>query len=77
MLLKAKDDFKNKGIEIDVKNSYIIGDDEKDILAGKLVGLKTIKIGEYSEIADMVREGFREAVQAILEREKRWINLLC
>jgi len=74
MLLLAKDDFKNKGIEIDVKNSYIIGDDEKDILAGKLVGLKTIKIGKYLETADMVKEDFREAVYAILEREKRWIN---
>jgi D-glycero-D-manno-heptose 1,7-bisphosphate phosphatase len=66
MLLLAKEDFKNKGIEIDVKNSYIIGDDEKDILAGKLVGLKTIKIGKYSKIADMVKKDFREAVQAIL-----------
>jgi histidinol phosphatase-like enzyme len=74
MLLKAKDDFKNKGIEIDVENSYIIGDDEKDILAGKDMGLKTIKIGEYSGMADMVKSDFREAVQAILEREKRWIN---
>jgi D-glycero-D-manno-heptose 1,7-bisphosphate phosphatase len=71
MLLLAKEDFKNKGIEIDVKNSYIIGDDEKDILAGKLFGLKTIKIGEYSKMADMVKKDFREAVQAILEEKRR------
>ncbi|MBU2461970.1 HAD-IIIA family hydrolase [bacterium] len=71
MLLKAIDDFKNKGIEIDLKNSYIIGDSEKDILAGKLVGLKTIKIGEYSEMADITKSDFRQAVKAILARDKK------
>ena len=71
MLLAAKADFKSKGIEIDVENSYIIGDDEKDILAGRAMGLKTIKIGEYSMVADMVKEDFKQAVQAILELSPR------
>ncbi|MDI6752564.1 MAG: HAD family hydrolase [bacterium] len=69
MLLKAMDDFKSKGIEIDVKNSYMIGDSEKDILAGKQVSLKTIKIGEYSMTADMTKRDFREAAKAILEEK--------
>jgi len=68
MISKARDDFRNKGIEIDLKNSYIIGDAEKDILAGKAMGLKTIKIGEYLQDADMVKEDFRQAVKAILEK---------
>lgn len=68
MLFSARDDFRNKGIEIDLKNSYIIGDSEKDILAGKAMGLKTIKIGEYLQDADMVKEDFRQAVKAILEK---------
>jgi len=39
MILKAKKDF-----NIDLKNSYIIGDSERDILCGKRAGLKTIRV---------------------------------
>ena len=66
------DDFRNKGIIIDIKKSYMIGDSEKDILAGKAVGLKTIRIAE-DIMADncLVKESLLSAVTAIITMEAR------
>lgn len=41
LLLKAADDF-----NIDLKNSWMIGDSENDIKAGKAAGCRTVLIGE-------------------------------
>ena len=66
MILKAIKDFRDIGIEIDLKKSYMIGDSEKDMLAGKKVGLRTIKIGEYLEIAETTKENLLEAIKVIV-----------
>ncbi len=63
MILKAIRDFKNKGVEIDIENSYMIGDSESDIIAGKAVGLKTVKIGKYFGIADIMAERLMDFVK--------------
>ena len=72
MILNAIDDFRNKGIIIDIKKSYMIGDSEKDILAGKAAGLKTIRIAE-DIMADncLVKESLLSAVTAIITMEAR------
>ena len=41
MLLRAAKDF-----NIDLQKSYMVGDSESDILAGKAAGCKTVLIGE-------------------------------
>lgn len=50
MIIKAINDFKNRGIDINLKNSYMIGDSKTDILTGKAVGLNTIKVSEYLDL---------------------------
>jgi histidinol-phosphate phosphatase family protein len=67
---------------IDVENSWMIGDSTTDIKAGKNVGLNTALVltgeagrdGKYDEPADIVCEDLSEAVCKILERDvrKRW-----
>ena len=44
MLLKAAEDF-----NIDLKQSWMIGDSQSDIEAGKAAGCKTAYIGEDGE----------------------------
>lgn len=41
---------------IDIKNSWLIGDEETDIVAGKQIGCKTIKIQTNSTIQDAVEK---------------------
>ena len=41
---------------IDAGQSYIIGDSERDIEAGKKAGLKTIKIDSNQNLLDIVKE---------------------
>lgn len=53
MINRAIGDFREKGIDVDIENSYMVGDSEQDILLGKAVGLKTVKIGEPSPFCDM------------------------
>ena len=67
MILRAIRDFKDQGIEIDLERSYVIGDSEKDITPAKAVGLKAIKIGRYSPVADINKKSLLEAVRAIIE----------
>lgn len=45
MVAKAFRDFEARGIRIDAGESYLIGDEDKDMLAGKAAGLRTIRIG--------------------------------
>ncbi len=68
MILKAIKDFKDNDIEMDLERSYVIGDSEEDIIFGKTVGLKTIKIEKYSSVADITKKNLLEAVRAIVKR---------
>jgi len=67
MILRAIKDFRDHNIEIDLERSYVIGDSEKDIASAKALGIKTIKIGEYSPEADINKRDLLEAVEAIIE----------
>ncbi len=68
MILEAINDLKEQGVQIDFKNSYMVGNSETDILAGKNSGLITIKIGGYSTLSDLNEKTFLEAVRCILKR---------
>ena len=67
MLLKAAQDY-----HIDLANSWMIGDRESDIKAGKAAGCKTILVGNIpsSEKADYFCQNLSEAVNYILEKQK-------
>ncbi|WP_456420257.1 D-glycero-alpha-D-manno-heptose-1,7-bisphosphate 7-phosphatase, partial [Methanocaldococcus infernus] len=62
MLLKAKEKW-----NIDFNKSWMIGDDERDILAGKAVGCKTIRIlyKEEKTEADFVVKDLYECVKIV------------
>ena len=70
MILQARDDF-----NIDLGQSFIIGDSTRDIMAGCNAGLKTIlvrtgyagKDGRYDCRPDFVFENLREAVDFIID----------
>lgn len=57
--------------DIDLPNSYMVGDRLTDIEAGDKAGTRTIFIGDENVDADFVTESLYEAVQWILEREER------
>ena len=67
-----------KKYNIDIKNSYIIGDSTIDIELGRRVGLKTIlvktglagKDAKFNIEADLVTEKLKEAVLKIIQTEK-------
>ena len=63
MLLKAAEDF-----NIDLSQSWIIGDGENDILAGKAAGCKTALIGNESFGQDITAETLIEAVRLIMKQ---------
>jgi D-glycero-D-manno-heptose 1,7-bisphosphate phosphatase len=44
MILKAIEEFEKKGININLSESYMIGDSENDVLTGQAAGVMTIKI---------------------------------
>ncbi|MFO0753199.1 MAG: HAD family hydrolase [Thermodesulfovibrionales bacterium] len=67
MLLRAVSDFGRKGVRIDIANSYLIGDSESDILAGKAAGVRTIRIGDSPRSAGSVKRSLLEAVESINE----------
>ena len=50
LLLKAIDDF-----SIDVNNSWFVGDSDSDIIAGRSVGCKTIKINSKINLEKAVK----------------------
>jgi phosphoglycolate phosphatase-like HAD superfamily hydrolase len=51
---------------IDLENSYMIGDSENDILAGKNAGCKTVLIGKEDYQQDKTASSLLEAVEEIL-----------
>jgi D-sedoheptulose 7-phosphate isomerase len=65
-------DLRRRGISIDTKKSYMIGDSYSDILAGKRAGLKTVRVVENCDVKsghdDM---GLLEAIQTIINSKKR------
>ncbi len=62
MLMKAAKDY-----NIDLEESYMIGDSENDILAGKNAGCKTVLIGKEDYDQDITVGSLLEGVQKILE----------
>lgn len=66
MIFQAIQDYKRGGIELTMPDSYMIGDSDSDILAGRAAGLRTIKIGTASANADFTSENLNDAVQFIV-----------
>ncbi|WP_066505426.1 D-glycero-alpha-D-manno-heptose-1,7-bisphosphate 7-phosphatase [Abyssisolibacter fermentans] len=62
MLLELRDKY-----SIDMNQSWMIGDMETDITAGKRAGCKTAKIGKRSKQADINGSNLEEVVNKILE----------
>lgn len=62
MLLKAAEKY-----NIDLSNSWMIGDEKCDILAGKNVGCRTVLIGDADFRQDNTAGSLLEAVELILE----------
>lgn len=52
--------------QLDLKNSWMIGDRTSDIQAGVAAGCKTIKIGDTEPLADFNCKNLQEAVNFIL-----------
>jgi len=50
MIIQASNDF-----DIDLQSSWMIGDNDSDILAGKNAGCKNIKIENNSNLPDMIK----------------------
>ena len=71
MLYAAAED-----LNIDLKQSFLIGDSERDILAAKAAGCKTVgvrtgkNIDNFSVVPDHVFENILEATQFILSKDK-------
>ena len=68
MLLRAAADY-----HVDLSKSWMIGDRESDMLAGKNAGCRTVLVGqtiESSEFADFRFKNLVEAVDFILENRK-------
>lgn len=67
MLFKAQEDF-----NIDLNKSWMIGDSERDIQAGKNAGCKTVLItsGKNDFDADFCASNLKEAVEIILEEQE-------
>lgn len=72
MLLKASQDF-----NIDLNNSWMVGDGENDVKAGIAAGCKTalIKNSKINEIddsfgADLVAENLLESIKKIFKRRR-------
>lgn len=62
MLLRAAKDF-----NIDLQKSYMVGDSESDILAGKAAGCKTVLIGEEDCGQDFSVTGLPEFVKCEID----------
>ena len=63
----ALKDFRRQGISIDMAKSYMIGDSETDILAGKRAGLTTLRLtGNYRPESSHRGTGILEAAQGIV-----------
>ena len=56
---------------IDLEKSYMVGDTDTDIQAGKKAGTRTVFIGESDPLADSVYPNLKEAAQWIIHDIKR------
>lgn len=57
-------------LKIDKDRSYMIGDSESDVIAGKRYGIKTVYLGERNPCnADICAVNLREAAERIIEDE--------
>ena len=61
MLIKAAEDF-----NIDLEKSWMVGDGENDILAGKNAGCKTVLIGSRDYRQDCTVSSLKEFVDKML-----------
>ena len=52
--------------KIDLEKSYMVGDTDTDIQAGKKAGTRTVFIGERDPLADAVCPNLKEAAQWII-----------
>lgn len=69
LFLQAQQDF-----NIDLSRSWMIGDSETDMQAGKTAGCKTILVNNtvsHCEIADFQANNLLAAINLILERSKK------
>jgi mannose-1-phosphate guanylyltransferase / phosphomannomutase len=69
MFFQAAKDF-----NIDLSNSWMVGDHERDIIAGRQAGCKTIYLndqGRENELADYLFRNLSEAIDFILEKEHK------
>lgn len=65
MLLKAAENF-----NIDLENSWMIGDDERDIECGKNANCKTALVGKNNECnADICEDNLFDCINKIIEKE--------
>lgn len=66
MIFKAIEDFGKRGININLGDSYMIGDSESDVLTGVAAGIRTIRIGDSLESSILPINNLLEAVESIL-----------
>jgi|GEM_PF-5700 len=65
-------DFRRRGVSIDMAKSYMIGDSETDIVAGKKAGLYALQIArDYSPQNCPDGTGILETAQRIVENDKK------
>ena len=65
MILKAVEEFDSMGININLNDSYMIGDSESDILTGQAAGVPTIRIRNPLETSIHPITNLLEAVKSI------------
>lgn len=63
MILKLAEKY-----DIDLRNSWMIGDMDTDIIAGINAGCKTVKIGEKNSEADINCKDLNEAAEKIIKK---------
>lgn len=68
MFFKAMNDF-----NIDLEQSYMVGDSQNDIIAGKNAGCKTVLIGEKYYGQDLTVKSLEE-FSVLLNKEKGYVN---
>ncbi|WP_301110185.1 HAD family hydrolase [Sporosarcina sp.] len=56
-----------KKYHVELSSSYMVGDTDTDIIAGKKAGTRTVFIGESDEIADAVRPDLFRAAEWIIK----------
>ncbi|HEX8399008.1 MAG TPA: HAD family hydrolase [Pyrinomonadaceae bacterium] len=63
MILRAADEH-----NLDLQNSWIVGDSPKDAEAGRLAGCQTILLGDETNNSDYTVQNLKEAAQIILNQ---------